>query len=222
VHSLHESTAGRFIRASGAPSGASFNRPAVDPARHRTVAPPSDRTAARRRSDLTGPIDGRATIRLVTEILAFRPELLAPGAADARFRSALSLADLPAGSLARVSFGDLDILLAHTARGICAVDDRCPHMSAPLSIGSLNGCIVACPLHAGRFDLEGGEPVQMPTTGGLRPDGTYEPVWTPPGREPKEDPPGPKTEARRRTRVRRFRYYPVRIADGMIEVAVPA
>ena len=157
----------------------------------------------------------------MTDLLAFRPELLAPGAADAPFRAALPLVDLPAGSLQRVSFGDVDVLLAHTALGICAVDDRCPHMAAPLSIGSLDGCMVACPLHAGRFDLESGEPVQMPTTGGLRPDGSYEPVWNPPGREPKADPPGLKTEARRLTRIRRFRYYPVRVTDGMIEVALP-
>jgi nitrite reductase/ring-hydroxylating ferredoxin subunit len=95
-------------------------------------------------------------------------------------------------------------------------------MSAPLSIGELDGCIVACPLHSGRFDLATGEPVQMPTTGGLRPDGVSEPVWSPPGREAKEDPPGRKADARRLTRVRRFRYYPVRVAaDGVIEVAIP-
>ena len=158
----------------------------------------------------------------MTDLLAFEPSLIAPGAAGAPFRPALPLADLPAGALRRVSFGDLDVLLAHTARGICAVDDRCPHMAAPLSIGSLDGCVVACPLHSGRFDLESGEPVQMPTTGGLRPDGTHEPVWSPPGREPREDPPGIKTEARRLTRIRRFRYYPVRVTDSVIEVAIPA
>jgi 3-phenylpropionate/trans-cinnamate dioxygenase ferredoxin subunit len=156
------------------------------------------------------------------DLLPFPSELLAPGAADAPFRTALALADLPPGTTRRVSYGDHDVLVAHTAAGIAAVDDRCPHMSAPLSLGELDGCVVACPLHAGRFDLETGEPVQMPTTGGLRPDGSYEPTWTPPGREPKEDPPGRKTEARRLTRVRRFRYYPVRIVDGVIEVAVPA
>lgn len=157
----------------------------------------------------------------MTEILAFVPSLLAPGAGSAPFRHALAVAELPPGTMRRVTFGDLDVLLAHTAKGICAVDDRCPHMSAPLSIGELEGCVVACPLHSGRFDLETGEPVRMPTTGGLRPDGTYEPVWSPPGREPKADPPGLKTEARRLTRIRRFRYYPVRVTDGLIEVAVP-
>jgi nitrite reductase/ring-hydroxylating ferredoxin subunit len=121
----------------------------------------------------------------------------------------------------RVSLGDLDVLLAHTPLGIAAVDDRCPHMAAPLSIGELDACVVTCPLHGGRFDLASGDPVQMPNTGGLDPDGRYHPTWTPPGRDPKPDPPGLKTEARRLTRVRRFRYYPVRVTDGVIEVAVP-
>ena len=154
--------------------------------------------------------------------LPFRPERTAPGAAAVAFRAALPLDELPPGSMRRVSYGDLDVLLAHTPDGIAAVDDRCPHMAAPLSIGGLDGCVVACPLHSGRFDLASGEPVQMPTTGGLWPDGTYEPVWCPPGQEPRPDPPGKKSDARRLTRIRRFRYYPVRIVDGVIEIAVPA
>jgi nitrite reductase/ring-hydroxylating ferredoxin subunit len=131
------------------------------------------------------------------------------------------VADLPPGALLRVSRGDLDLLLAHTSDGIVVVDDRCPHMAAPLSLGTLEGCVVSCPLHDGRFDLRSGDPVQMPTTGGLDPDGVSHPSWSPPGREPKADSPGVKAEARRLTRVRRFRYYPVRIAGGAIEVALP-
>ena len=75
----------------------------------------------------------------------------------------------------RVTDGDLDVLVAHTPAGIVAVDDRCPHMSAPLSIGDLEGCVVACPLHEGRFDLCSGDVVQMPTTGGLDADGRVPP-----------------------------------------------
>jgi len=148
--------------------------------------------------------------------------LTAIGASDAPFTDVLAAADLPPGTMRRATRGDLDILVAHTSAGIVAVDDRCPHMSAPLSIGTLDGCVVACPLHEGRFDLASGDPVQMPTTGGLDPDGVYHPTWSPAGREPKTDPPGLKAEARRLTRVRRLRYYPVRIVDGRIEVAVPA
>ena len=140
----------------------------------------------------------------------------------APFRAALAVSDLPPGTMARVTFGDLDILVAHTTDGLVAVDDRCPHMSAPLSIGILDGCLVDCPLHNGQFDLGTGNPTRMPTTGGLDADGTYHPVWTPEGKDPKPDPPGIKAEARRLTRVRRLRYYPLRVTDDVIEVAVPA
>ena len=150
----------------------------------------------------------------------FPAHLQAPGTADAPFEAVLDLGELPPGALCRVTRGDRDILLAHTADGIVATDDRCPHMSAPLSIGELDGCVVACPLHEGRFDLSTGDPVQMPTTGGLDPDGVYHPTWTVGGRETKSDMPGKKAEARRLTRVRRLRYYPVRIVGGRIEVAL--
>jgi 3-phenylpropionate/trans-cinnamate dioxygenase ferredoxin subunit len=151
----------------------------------------------------------------------FPSELRALGTAEAPFVAVLDAADLPPGAMRRVSRGDLDILLAHTPEGIAATDDRCPHMSAPLSLGELDGCVVACPLHEGRFDLCTGDTVQMPTTGGLDADGAYHPTWTPGGREMKTDVPGKKAEARRLTRVRRLRYYPVRVIGGRIEVALP-
>ena len=147
--------------------------------------------------------------------------LRALGTAGAPFVAVLALEELPLGAMQRVTTGDLDVLLAHTSVGIVATDDRCPHMSAPLSIGVLDGCLVDCPLHSGRFDLSTGEAVQMPTTGGLDPEGTYHPTWSAAGLPPKEDPPGKKAEARRLTRVRRLRYYPLRIVDGRIEVALP-
>jgi 3-phenylpropionate/trans-cinnamate dioxygenase ferredoxin component len=152
----------------------------------------------------------------------FPAGLEAPGSADAPWEPLLDASELPEGQMRRVTRGDLDVLLAHTTDGIVAVADRCPHMSAPLSIGTLEGCIVGCPLHDGRFDLRSGDPVQMPTTGGLDPDGTYHPTWSPAGREPKVDPPGLKAEARRLTRIRRFRYFPVRVVDGRIEAQLPS
>src|SRR4051794_23569796 len=148
--------------------------------------------------------------------------LTANGTTGAPFEAVLDVADLPPGTMRRVSRGDLDILLAHTPDGIVATDDRCPHMSAPLSIGELEGCVVACPLHEGRFDLSSGETVQMPTTGGLDAEGEYHSTWSPAGRDPKSDPPGKKAEARRLTRVRRLRYYPVRIVEGRIELGWPS
>ena len=94
-------------------------------------------------------------------------------------------------------------------------------MSAPLSLGQLDGCLVDCPLHSGQFDLSTGLATPDAHDGGLDAEGEYHPVWSPPGKEPKPDLPGIKAEARRFTRVRRIRYYPVRIRDGMLEVAIP-
>jgi naphthalene 1,2-dioxygenase system ferredoxin subunit len=159
---------------------------------------------------------------LVTMTAAtFPPRLQAIGTEHAPYRPMLPIGELPEGEMRRVSIGELDILLVNTEKGVFATDDRCPHMSAPLSIGVLDGCIVECPLHDGKFDLVSGDTAQMPTTGGLDADGVYHPTWSPAGRDPKVDPPGKKAEARRLTRVLRFRYYPVRIVGDTIEVAVP-
>jgi nitrite reductase/ring-hydroxylating ferredoxin subunit len=147
--------------------------------------------------------------------------LTAIGGGRAPFVATFPAHDLPAGAMRRVSFGDLDVVVAHTSIGLVAIDDRCPHMAAPLSIGELDGCLLACPLHSGQFDLSTGLPTRMPTTGGLDADGEYHPTWSPPGKDPKPDPPGIKAEARRLTRVRRIRYYPLRVGDGVSEVAVP-
>lgn len=154
-------------------------------------------------------------------ILPFPAALRAPGSASAPWVRVAAVADLPPGALLRVSRGDLDLLLAHTTAGIAVVDDRCPHMAAPLSIGTLDGCVVACPLHKGRFDLASGDVDVFPTTGGLTADGAAQAPWTPPGAAPKPEPSDVKAQARALTRVRRFRYYPVRIAGDAIEVAVP-
>jgi naphthalene 1,2-dioxygenase system ferredoxin subunit len=155
----------------------------------------------------------------VPRIAALPPALAAPGTAGAPFVAVLPVADLPPGAMVRVSRGDQDLLLANVPGGLLATDDRCPHMAAPLSMGRLDGCIADCPLHNGRFDLCTGEVVQMPTTGGLDPDGAPHLPWSPPGSAPKPEAPGRKAEARRLTRVRRLRHYPVRVVDGIIEVA---
>jgi nitrite reductase/ring-hydroxylating ferredoxin subunit len=129
--------------------------------------------------------------------------------------------ELPLGAMRRFTRGDHDYLLAHTERGVCVTDDRCPHMSAPLSLGTLEECVVACPLHRGRFDLATGDIVQFPTTGGLDPDGGYHPPWTPVDSPAKPEPTDLKAMARAQTRVRRMRYYQVRIAGETIEVRLP-
>ncbi|MGZ6329008.1 MAG: Rieske (2Fe-2S) protein [Candidatus Limnocylindrales bacterium] len=158
---------------------------------------------------------------LEATVLPIPAGLQAVGTAGMPFEPVAGSEDLPPGALLRITRGELDVLIAHTTRGLVAVDDRCPHMSAPLSVGSLEGCIVSCPLHSGRFDLASGATVQFPTTGGLDPDGTYHPTWAPPGSEKRPEPTDLKARARALTRVRRLRYYPLRVRAGLIELALP-
>jgi nitrite reductase/ring-hydroxylating ferredoxin subunit len=151
----------------------------------------------------------------------FPSHLRAPGTGHGRFRSVAQVADVAPGAMVRVTHGDLDVLVAHTPDGLFATEDRCPHMSAPLSHGRLEGCVVNCPLHQGRFDLSTGSVVQFPTTGGLDADGRSVAPWTPPGRPEKPEPSDAKARARAGTRVRRLRYFPLRVVDGRIEIVLP-
>jgi nitrite reductase/ring-hydroxylating ferredoxin subunit len=153
--------------------------------------------------------------------LPFPAELQAPGTAAVPFEAVTTLAELPPGAMLRVTRGDLDVLIAHSEAGIVATEDRCPHMAAPFSAGRLEGCIVHCPLHRGSFDLRDGEVVTFPTTGGLDAEGRSRPLWTPEGSTPKPQPTDSKARARALTRVRRLRYFPLRIRDGNVEIALP-
>jgi RimJ/RimL family protein N-acetyltransferase/nitrite reductase/ring-hydroxylating ferredoxin subunit len=148
-------------------------------------------------------------------------ELWAPGTRAAPFVQVAPIAELKPGTMRRFTLAGLDLLVAWTPDGVVVTDDRCPHMAAPLSIGDLDGCVAACPLHEGRFDLVTGETVRMPTTGGLDADGGYHAPWSPTGAEPKAEPPTRKIEARRLTRVTRLRYYPARIREGHLEAQLP-
>ena len=153
--------------------------------------------------------------------MAIPTGMTAVGTAGRPFTSVMALDELEPGTMRRVTRGDWDFLIVRTDKGIAVIDDRCPHMSAPLSIGTLEDSVVGCPLHKGKFDLLTGEVVQFPTTGGLDADGNYHPTWAPPGAPERPEPTDLKAQARALTRVRRLRYYPVRVVDGMIEVQLP-
>jgi len=147
--------------------------------------------------------------------------LAAAGTAHGQFEDVASIDDMPIGAMRRVTRGDVDLLLVHTSVGLCATDDRCPHMAAPLSVGTLEDCELACPLHRGRFDVRDGSVRQFPTTGGLDADGAYHTPWSPVDTPPREQPTDTKARARANTRVRRLRYYPVRVNGTRIEVVFP-
>ena len=147
--------------------------------------------------------------------------LRAPGTDHGTYEAVALVHDVPVGTLKRVTRGDVDLLLVHSSLGVSVIDDRCPHMAAPLSVGAIVDCVIACPLHRGRFDVGTGEVVQFPTTGGLDADGTYHAPWSPAEVPPRPEPTDLKAKARAATRVRRLRYYPVRVNGEHIEVVFP-
>lgn len=48
------------------------------------------------------------------------------------------------------------VVLVHGSSGIRAFDDRCGHMSTPMSIGTFKSGVIKCALHSAVFDAETG------------------------------------------------------------------
>ncbi len=69
---------------------------------------------------------------------------------------------MPEGKMKHVEVGEKEILLANSEGRIYALCDRCSHMNAPLSIGTLNGKVVTCPMHGARYDVITGKKVAEP------------------------------------------------------------
>jgi nitrite reductase/ring-hydroxylating ferredoxin subunit len=70
--------------------------------------------------------------------------------------------DVPAGKLKHIDVGEKEILLANSEGKVYALCDRCSHMNAPLSMGTLNGKVVTCPMHGARFDVTTGKKIAEP------------------------------------------------------------
>lgn len=77
--------------------------------------------------------------------------------------------DVPEGEARRVEVGGRGIALYNVAGEIFATDDTCTHMRARLSDGYLEGHVIECPLHFGRFDVRSGAPLSAPCTVAVRP-----------------------------------------------------
>jgi len=77
------------------------------------------------------------------------------------------LDEIEEGGMKHIEAADREILLANVGGRIYAIDDRCGHMSAPLSMGKLAGKIVECPLHGARYDVTTGRCVRTAQMQGL-------------------------------------------------------
>ena len=65
-------------------------------------------------------------------------------------------ADLPAGHVRGFAMPGRRIVVANIDGRYCAFDELCPHLSVPLSQGSLSGDCLTCVGHGSVFELPGG------------------------------------------------------------------
>ena len=72
------------------------------------------------------------------------------------------LSDLAEGEVLGVELGDKQIALYNVGGTIHATDNICTHAFALLSDGWLDGDVIECPLHAGRFNVCTGKALGPP------------------------------------------------------------
>ena len=82
------------------------------------------------------------------------------------FVSVARVSEIPTEKMKHVEVNGNEILVVNVGGRFYAVSDRCGHMSARLSMGSLTGTVVICPLHGSRFDVTTGKKVADPVPQG--------------------------------------------------------
>jgi 3-phenylpropionate/trans-cinnamate dioxygenase ferredoxin subunit len=74
------------------------------------------------------------------------------------------LDELPPGRMRLVPAGSITIGVFNCNGSLYAIEDRCSHDDGPLAEGEWDpgACVVVCPRHGSRFDLETGIPMTLP------------------------------------------------------------
>jgi nitrite reductase/ring-hydroxylating ferredoxin subunit len=67
--------------------------------------------------------------------------------------------DVPVGKMKHVEADGLELLVANVEGKFYAVGDRCPHLNAKVSEGTLNKTIVTCHRHLSTFDITTGRAI---------------------------------------------------------------
>ena len=80
------------------------------------------------------------------------------------------LDELPPGTMRLVPAGTLTVGVFNCAGSLHAIEDRCSLDDGPLAEGDWDpeACVVVCPRHGSRFDLETGIPMSLPAFEAVR------------------------------------------------------
>ena len=81
--------------------------------------------------------------------------------------------EIPAGKMKHVEANSKEIVIANMNGKYYALEDRCGHMNAPLSMGNLTRDVVTCPFHGAKFNVTSGKKIAEPV---LTPSQEMEPL----------------------------------------------
>jgi 3-phenylpropionate/trans-cinnamate dioxygenase ferredoxin component len=72
--------------------------------------------------------------------------------------------ELPPGAMRLVPAGGITVGVYNCAGSLYAIEDRCSHDDGPLCEGDWEpeSCVVVCPRHGSRFDIQTGIPMTLP------------------------------------------------------------
>lgn len=70
--------------------------------------------------------------------------------------------DLAVGEMKQIAMEEEDLALYRIEDGFFVTSDVCTHAAQSLSQGTLQGHIVACPRHGGKFDVRTGQATAFP------------------------------------------------------------
>jgi 3-phenylpropionate/trans-cinnamate dioxygenase ferredoxin subunit len=72
--------------------------------------------------------------------------------------------ELPPGTMRLVPAGAMTVGVYNCGGAVYAIEDRCSHDDGPLCEGDWEPelCVVVCPRHGSRFDLQTGIPLTLP------------------------------------------------------------
>jgi len=71
-------------------------------------------------------------------------------------------ADIGFGEAIEVEVAGRKLAIFNVSGKLYAIDNTCPHMSAPLHNGAINGKHVVCRLHFWEFDITTGQSIDPP------------------------------------------------------------
>jgi nitrite reductase/ring-hydroxylating ferredoxin subunit len=78
------------------------------------------------------------------------------------FVEVAKLDEVPAGKMKHIELNGKEIMIVNLDGKFYALNDRCSHTNAPLSMGHIQDSILTCPMHGARFDITTGKKVSDP------------------------------------------------------------